>query len=477
MPALYSLTAPSGGGHYHFMTVCLLVAQVVFALYCVPSVVYCIFLLVGSLRRRKNPAQGLAAYPSTRFCIIIPAHNEQTVIEATLASVSRLSYPSELVRCIVVADNCTDRTESLARAWVSPVKTEVLQRLDAEHRGKGYALNFALDTIVEAGEIDAIVIVDADSQIDPQFLTQMDAAFSTCAEARSQFAAQGFYQVLNFSDNWRTALMAGALSLVHYVRPLARENLGGTVGLKGNGMCFGFALAQCVRWRSDSITEDIDYTLDALEHHDVRVCFVPSAIVRAEMPVSAAASQGQRRRWEQGRSIIVRERALPLLLSGLVKADRIRIDLAADLLCPPLAQLCAGVLLFLISGIIGAAIQEPGAPLCIGAAIACMAGILIYVLIGFKIAGAPKEAYSALGMALFYMPWKITTVLSSKSSGVWHKTKRLNDGAATTERDLETNGVFAPKAESYDHNVSTLAPGEDTHLTEHKFNKSGAKSK
>ena len=60
-------------------------------------------------------------------------------------------------RLLVVADNCTDHTAAVARA----AGAEVLERRDAERRGKGYALAAGVDTL-RAGPPDVVVIVDAD---------------------------------------------------------------------------------------------------------------------------------------------------------------------------------------------------------------------------------------------------------------------------------------------------------------------------
>lgn len=56
------------------------------------------------------------AHPSTRFRILVPAHDEEELLGATLDSLNALDFPSELVEVHVVADNCTDRTPEIARA-------------------------------------------------------------------------------------------------------------------------------------------------------------------------------------------------------------------------------------------------------------------------------------------------------------------------------------------------------------------------
>src|SRR5690242_16376925 len=82
--------------------------------------------------------------PGLRCTILVPAHDEETGIAATLASIRSQLAPQD--RLVVVADNCTDRTAAVARE----AGAEVVERTDPARRGKG----FALDCGVRALEAD-----------------------------------------------------------------------------------------------------------------------------------------------------------------------------------------------------------------------------------------------------------------------------------------------------------------------------------
>ena len=268
-----------------------------------------------------------------------------------------MHYPPALVNVIVVADNCTDATVSIARAIDGVL---VLERCAPDHPGKPSALNWAIEqTQPEVEASDAVIVMDADTRMDGDFLCAMDAAFHRAGGR--PFAAQGRYDVLNPDDGWRTALMAGALSLVHVVRPLARELMGLSVGLKGNGMCFSRGLLAELPWNPSSLTEDIELGIDLIEKKGMRIEFVSGAVVSAQMPVTQAAAAGQRRRWEGGRGRIVRDRAVGLLLMGIIKRNRIAIDAAIDLLLPPVAELFA--ILALWGAVIGLGVASHALPI------------------------------------------------------------------------------------------------------------------
>ena len=105
--------------------------------------------------------------------ILVPAHNEAAVIRKLLASLRQLDYLPDLLTPLVIADNCTDETATIARA----AGARVLERTSETERAKGYALRYALEQLAAAGEVyDAYVIVDADTVFATGFLREMDAA-------------------------------------------------------------------------------------------------------------------------------------------------------------------------------------------------------------------------------------------------------------------------------------------------------------
>lgn len=91
---------------------------------------------------------------------LIPAHNEQETIEASVRSVLAQRLPAD--RVIVVADNCTDATVERARG----LGVEVFETTGNAHKKAG-ALNQALAAVEPD---DFIFVMDADSLIDPSFL-------------------------------------------------------------------------------------------------------------------------------------------------------------------------------------------------------------------------------------------------------------------------------------------------------------------
>lgn len=373
------------------------------------SVVFLLFLLCAALTARRSVPPVMPGRPLA-LAVIVPAHDEELVLAGTLDSLGKQNYPVECYEVVVVADNCADTTAALARSY----GVTVLERTHAQERGKGYALNHAvIHLLSRPSPPEGFVIVDADTWVAPDFLTRMSARLQSGGGANGGAAWQGRYGVLNFGESWRAGLMAAAFDLVNHVKPLGREALNLSVGLKGNGMAFTRAVAAAQPWPGGSLTEDLDYSLELARRLGLRVGYAHEARVLAQMPTDAAQAGSQRSRWERGRLKMVRERALPLLWEGLRDRNRLLLDMGLDLLVPPLAELGALTLAWFSLVLLGTATHLlPHPAVWLVSAALTGAGLLVYILGGLRVAGAPPEAFAALLRAPFYVVWKFALALS-----------------------------------------------------------------
>lgn len=112
----------------------------------------------------KLPDAADAVRGSLRLTVLIPAHNESLTLPATLRSLWGQTRPPDKV--LVVADNCTDATEAIARRNGAEVFTTV-----ANSHKKAGGLNQALSEMFpHVDDRDVVMVMDADSVIVPEFL-------------------------------------------------------------------------------------------------------------------------------------------------------------------------------------------------------------------------------------------------------------------------------------------------------------------
>jgi 1,2-diacylglycerol 3-beta-glucosyltransferase len=376
-----------------------------------PATFSCVYLTFLTFLSWRLPAPGKSSR-QLRFDVIVPAHNEETGIIRTVASLLAMDWPADGFRVVVVADNCNDDTAAVARA----AGAHVLERQNLNLRGKGYALAHAFAWSINDGFASAVVVVDADAEVSANLLE----AYAVRVE-RGARAIQANYGILNPWSSWRTQLITIAKGAFHIVRSRAREHLGLSCGVRGNGWCVTHGLLGEVPYRYYSLTEDVEYGI-ALGMAGCRVEYAGEAHADADMAASEKNARTQRQRWEQGRFQLVRAATLPLLAAAVRRRSLLCLDLAFDLIVPPLSYLVLNIVfLGLAAGILSIWAHE--AKFWLWWTLGCAAALVLHVLRGWQLSGMGIRGLGALAHVPGFILWRIWLLLARKPSE-WVRTER-----------------------------------------------------
>ena len=219
---------------------------------------YVLLTTLGWQRRivPTNDSSGL------RLAIIIPAHNEEANLPATLKSITASDMPLSLLHVLVIADNCTDNTATIAEAHGATC----LIRNDDSKRAKGYALESGIPHAIERWQPDAVVVLDADCELSDNTLSLMCDAIQTGADA---------VQVARLPRNSEgpTAMISNVGSILENAISAGRDRCGLPVALRGSGMAFTRELLERHPWHCHGLTEDAEYGA-ILSQANVRICFL-----------------------------------------------------------------------------------------------------------------------------------------------------------------------------------------------------------
>jgi len=364
-----------------------------------------------------------------KFAIVIPAHNEQLMISHTLYSIYSMIYPKHLYEVFVVADNCTDDTADISEK----IGATVLERANQEERGKGYALKWAFNTIIEQDKFDAIVVFDADSHISGNFLTVMNYYLE-----KGSKVIQSTDLVESQADNWNSQMTLIGFTLYNVVRPLGRKYAGFSMGLRGNGMCFMADVLKENPWEAYSLTEDIEYGIKLILE-GINIDFAQEAEVTAKLPEKLKNAESQRQRWEMGRYPIISRYSLPLLKQFLKKRSLTYLDTFLDLVMPPMVNLLILISLFFILNIGVYLIGHEGGLLLSGLWGTLLMVAMLHLLTGFKAAKADKRLYVALFHVPKYALWKLALYAKSMIYGRQKEWVRTSRDAKTAVSNSDTD--------------------------------------
>lgn len=377
------------------------IPMVVFSLECIAATVF------GSSRQTLL---GEAKRP--RIAVLIPAHNEAFGIGATLTDLMpQIQMHDQL---IVVADNCEDDTAEVARNQGATV----LERVNLQRRGKGYALAHGLDHL-EQDPPDVVVIVDADCAV----ATDVIAKTATLAYQTGRPVQSKYLMEQPVDPSPKDAISALAFLVKNWVRPTGLNLIGMPCPLTGTGMAFPWTVIRHAPIASGNIVEDMQLGLD-LAVDGTPPIFCATAEVLGRLPNKEAAATSQRTRWEHGHMKTLLDQGPRLFKEAIAQR---RIDLlimALDLCVPPLSLLVVlwlGVMVIL-TGLAGFTGQW--LPAIILGSIGIFMGIAISM--SWYRFGRDQISGKALLTAPLYILWKIPMYIAFivKPESQWVRTQR-----------------------------------------------------
>lgn len=284
---------------------------------------------ICALRYAASPPR--AALQQTRnIAILVPAHNEEAGIAATLATLTPQIRSND--RLIVVADNCTDATVGIARKF----RAIVLERQDLTQQGKGYALDHGL-RFLAADPPDVVIVIDADCRVEAGAI----AALSTAVQTTQRPNQATYLMTKPIKPSAKDSVSMFAFTVKNLVRPLGLLRLGLPCLLTGTGMAFPWAAIRSVNFATGHLVEDMKLSVD-LTIAGYPPIYCPEARVFGTLPQQREATQSQRTRWEHGHLQAILE-YVPTLIQAAIRKRRLEeIALALELSVPPLSLFLLG---------------------------------------------------------------------------------------------------------------------------------------
>ncbi|KPV57252.1 glycosyltransferase [Paenibacillus sp. A3] len=266
---------------------------------------YHMFLMQGGylhyLRYRKpieKWEQTKAPFP--KVSILIPAHNEEVVIERTIKAMVRLDYPKDRLEIIVVNDNSSDRTGEIADSYAAkyPCVKVVHTKPPNAGKGKSGALNQGL--LHSSGEI--IVVYDADNTPERQAVHYLVLAMQNDPAAG---VIVGKFRVVNAARNLLTRFINIETISFQWMAQAGRFNWFGVTTIPGTNFAIRRSLIeQLGGWDEKALAEDTELTIRVYDA-GYYIRFFPAAITWEQEPETWKVWWKQRTRWARGNQYVV----------------------------------------------------------------------------------------------------------------------------------------------------------------------------
>lgn len=242
-------------------------------------------------RRLRRGYLGLEPFQPL-VSVVVPAYNEEKVIDACVDSILRCGYPH--LDVVLVDDGSSDSTPEKIRWWsnVHPSVRAILK----PNGGKGSALNAG--AWVARGEI--LLFVDADGVFTTDTIPAMLRAFANprvaavCGNDRPSNLDRFLPRFLATISHVGTGMVRRALHMVNCVPVVS-----GNIGAFRRDALADVAIPGVGPLRTDTVGEDLELTW-RLRLAGWQVAFEPDAVVYAESPSTFRGLWKQRVRWARG---------------------------------------------------------------------------------------------------------------------------------------------------------------------------------
>jgi cellulose synthase/poly-beta-1,6-N-acetylglucosamine synthase-like glycosyltransferase len=297
----------------------------------------------------------------------------------------------------------------------------VWTRTDAQKKGKGYAIEFAVERLKDDPP-EVVILIDSDCRVSSgaiNLLSRAAATYRRPIQALYLMNPPAVSGVLTYVSTF-------AYLVRNLVRPLGLHKLGLPCHLTGTGMAFLWEQLLTIPPQRSNLVEDLSMGLEAAIN-GYPPMLLKEAEVRSEFPESLPAAAAQRRRWEHGQLATAWALVPRLIIEGVRQRRADILGLAADLIVPPLS------LLVLLIG--AAALTSLITYNISGSPVALTINLLALLLVGLAtIASWVRFARKvipgrALVLAPFYLLWKLpiyAALLIGRRQKAWIRTERTS---------------------------------------------------
>jgi len=220
--------------------------------------------------------------------ILIPAHNEETVIGPTIESLVKIAPVADIY---VVSDGSTDKTVEKALEYTSNV-------LDLRpNRGKAGAMNAAIKHFNLSNRYNYILPMDADTRIDLYFLVH---ALPILEADLMHRVACVVGKVVGTHTNWITNFRLWEYEVAQTIHKKAQAIENAIIVNPGCSTLYRSEIFNKINFPEGTLTEDMEFTFMIHRQNLGRIVFNERAKVLTQDPQTLQDMVKQLNRWYTG---------------------------------------------------------------------------------------------------------------------------------------------------------------------------------
>lgn len=358
--------------------------------------------------------------------IMIPARNEEVVIDKTISTILSLDYPAERLEVVIINDGSSDRTaEIITRRSQSDARIKLVN-LPAGETGHGKA--FALNEGLKHCSHELIAIYDADNMPESTALRYLALHLQNDP---SLAAVIGKFRCVNRRRTWLTRFVNIETVAFQWILQAGRYHLSRVSTLPGTNYIIKKSVIQAIGgWDDRAITEDSELSL-RIYQAGWRIKFMPISVTWEQEPETLQVWIRQRTRWVRGNNYVLRKFIAPMIKtrSRFLFTEFVYLFALYYLF---LFATVVSLLLFLSSGFGLVALSVPGPYFAVWISAFVLFTLEIFMVLSYEEEDTLANILLTIAMYFTYCQLWLYIVFKAlildigrRRMGVWDKTERF----------------------------------------------------
>lgn len=234
--------------------------------------------------------------------IVVPAHNEEIVIQKTLQAIFNLNYPLDKIELLLFADNCTDNTYQIMKDTVSGFENQMLNIKVIDRSGEGGKAG-VLNDALEMAQGQYIAVYDADAMPERNALYFLVKRLNEDPER--YMAVIGRNKTRNAKQNFLTKCINQEIVVTHRIQHVGVWHLFKIARIPGTNFIINTEFTKSIGgWSNGALTEDTDISFKILQKGKL-IALAPRSEAFQQEPEDIKTYYYQRLRWAKGNYQVV----------------------------------------------------------------------------------------------------------------------------------------------------------------------------
>ncbi|WP_454192031.1 glycosyltransferase family 2 protein [Paenibacillus sp. Marseille-Q7038] len=278
------------------------------------SVFISILMMIGAQRfiirqSKKELVIPFISEQAPKVTVMVPAHNEELVIQMTVEHILRMNYPHDKLQVIVIADNCTDYTAKKLYDLKNNPEYQSRDFMIMERKGTG-GKSGALNDALSHATGEWICIYDADAA--PERNALLFLVDKALEDPETYGAVFGRNKARNRAQNFLSRCINLELVTAQRIYHTGMWELFKLGTIPGTNFIIKTDLIREIGgWDEEAITEDTAISFDILSRGQL-IALAPQAEAYQQEPEDLRVYMKQRERWAKGNYSVVMDHILEL---------------------------------------------------------------------------------------------------------------------------------------------------------------------